>query len=203
MILSYSHLVEWGKRVGCESRRSFLTYLKEGFFDRFMQGVGIEIGYRGYENDVHPILPECIGVDLDYPGYDGKTLPFETGSVNYVYSSHCLEHISNFSEALNEWMRVVRVGGYLIVSVPHAWLYEKKKSLPSYHNADHKRLYTPASLLLEIEQSLPVNSYRVRYLSDNDTDFDYSIPPGTHSHGTYEITVVLQKIERPNWELAE
>ena len=36
----------------------------------------IDVGFRGeYENPV-PILPHAIGVDVDYPGDHGVTLPF-------------------------------------------------------------------------------------------------------------------------------
>ena len=38
-----------------------------------------------------PIIEGAIGVDLDYPGYDGATLPFPNESQDAVYSAHSLE----------------------------------------------------------------------------------------------------------------
>jgi SAM-dependent methyltransferase len=140
-------------------------------------------------------------VDTNYEGYDGRTLPFPDNSQDYVYSSHCLEHIADYQQAIKEWYRVVKVGGHIVTVVPHKYLYEKKEQLPSNWNEDHKRFYTPASLLQEFEQTLEPNSYRVRLLEDGDTGFNYSIPPEKHSSGEYEITLVIQKIQPPTWKL--
>ncbi len=83
--------------------------------------------------------------------------------------------------------------------VPHRDLYERAADLPSRWNGDHKRFYTPASLMREIEEALPVNSYRLRHLVDNDFGFDYARAPELSPVGCYEIELVLQKIERPAW----
>ena len=97
-----------------------------------------------------------------------------------------------------EWFRVVRVGGFIVLTVPHHYLYEKKHCLPSRWNADHKRFYTPASLLMDVESALESNTYRVRSLLDNDTGFNYSINSLEHSVGCYEIELVIEKIaEKP------
>ena len=37
---------------------------------------------------------------------------------DFVFASHTLEHIANPIKALNEWLRVVKNGGYLILVVP-------------------------------------------------------------------------------------
>ena len=65
----------------------------------------LDIGFKGggvYTSGVVPILEGAVGVDLDYPGYDGMTLPFGTGTQDTVYSSHCLEHIPDFIRAMQE-----------------------------------------------------------------------------------------------------
>lgn len=187
--------------VGTESRKSWYRKFLGRFFVYYMKGKGLDIGFSGYTPNIVPILDTAIGIDIDYPGYDGRTLPFADNSQDYVYSSHCLEHISDYKQAIQEWYRVVEVGGYIITVVPHKFLYEKKANLPSQWNEDHKRFYTPASLLQEFEQALEPNSYRVRFLEDGDTGFDYSIPPEEHSGGEYEITLVIEKIAKPTWSL--
>jgi SAM-dependent methyltransferase len=187
------------RKVGEESSKSFERRLLNGFFGKYMFGKGLDIGFAGYIPDVHPILPDAIGVDINYPGYDGRTLPFPDLSQDYVYSSHCLEHISDWKNAIREWYRVVKVGGHIVTVVPHKYLYEKKDKLPSRWNEDHKRFYTPASLLQEFEQVLEPNSYRVRFLEDGGEGFDYSLGPYIHSCGEYEITLVIEKILKPEW----
>lgn len=191
-----------GRQIGEEARKTLEAKLSDGFFSRYMSGENIlDIGYRGYLDNVEPVLPHATGVELDYPGYDGRTLPFPDGSQDAVYNSHCLEHISDYQQAIREWFRVIKVGGHLIVMVPHQFLYEKKEKLPSRWNEDHKRFYTPASLIGEIEKSLPPNSYRLRHLIDNDAHYDYTIGPERHAGGCYEIEMVIQKIALPVWQL--
>ena len=190
--------------VGTESRRTWQQKKDSGFFDKYMSGYGLEIGYTGYTGEnIVPILDTATGIDTDYPGYDGINLQFGTETQNYVYSSHCIEHIptSNLYLVLQEWMRVTKVGGHVVIVVPHKFLYEKKKDLPSRWNGDHKDMYTPGSLLTIIERCLAPNSYRVRLLEDGDQGFNYNLGPEVHSAGQYEITLVIQKIQNPDWSL--
>jgi len=187
--------------VGAEARKSHQKRLEKGFYNQYMSGSGLDVGFCGYLHGVVPILPGAIGVDLNYPGYDGKTLPFRDESQDYVFSSHVLEHIPDHRWNLRDWYRVVKPGGHIVIIVPHQHLYEKKQDLPSRWNSDHRRFYTPGRLLTEIEDSLDPNTYRIVHLRDNDDDFRYDIAPGRHSVGCYEIECVIRKITRPHWEL--
>jgi SAM-dependent methyltransferase len=196
--------VDPNRPVGPESRKSFAAKLKSGFFDRYLSGKSIlDIGYKGGDPTAVPIMPSAIGVDLDYPGYDGRTLPFASGSQDAVYCSHCLEHVDDYRSALREWFRVLKAGGYLIIAVPHQFLFERRIRLPSTSNLDHKRFYTPGSLLKEIEESFEPNSYRIRHLIDNDMGYDYSVAPPSYPPGCQEIELVVEKIPQPSWELED
>lgn len=183
----------WGENTGEETRKTWQSKCYN-FFPNYMNGNGLDIGYAGYLKDVHPVLPTAIGIDLSYPGYDGRTLPFPDESQDYVYSSHFLEHVSDYKNAIQEQFRVTKKHGFIVVVVPHRDLYEKKLTLPSRWNADHKRFYTASSLLKEIEDSLPINSYRIRHLLENDTGHDYTDGPDVHGRWNYEIEVVLEKL---------
>jgi SAM-dependent methyltransferase len=186
-----------------ETAGSFTSRLRSGFFAAYMAGdVILDVGYRGSFAEAKPIFPHAIGVDLDYPGYDGRVLPFADDSVDTVFSSHMLEHVADYVGAIRDWYRVVRDGGFIVCIVPHQFLYEKRWSLPSRWNGDHKRFYTPASLLQEFEAALEPNSYRVRHLRDNDADYTYSIGPDEHAGGRYEIELVIEKRPAPSWTLA-
>lgn len=185
----------WGEHVGQESRKTWKEKLENGFFDKYMSGIGLDIGGTGYVSDVKPILPSAIIVDLDYPGYDGYRLPFADQSQDYVYSSHCLEHIYNDERTIKEWFRVLKVGGHMIIVVPHQWLYEKKQYKPSRFNEDHKRFYTAGSLVYSVEMALEINTFRIRHLRENDKGHDYNQPDEEHSKGEYEIEIVLEKLK--------
>lgn len=186
------------RHVGPEAAKGYPRRLKEGFFDKYLSGKYVlDIGFQGGDPESVPITDSAIGVGLSYPGYDGRTLPFADDSQDAVFVSHCLEHIDDYKVVLADWYRVLKVGGFLIVAVPHQHLYERKAALPSWFNGDHRRFYTPASLLAEVEEALPVAGYRIRVLRDVDEGFDYSIPPERPPLGSYEIELVIEKIAIP------
>lgn len=201
-----------GRAVGTESRRTYDEKIRSGFWARYITGPRVlDIGSKG--NDVSgkpleagaalPIIEGAIGIDLDYPGYDGRTLPFPSESQDAVYSSNSLEHIPDYIKAIQEWHRVLKVGGHIIVAVPHAHLYERRRRPPSTWNLGHLRMYTAASLLAEFEAALRPNSYRVRHLYEDDRGYRYEDPPDRHGIGGYEIELVVEKIKEPGWAVAD
>jgi SAM-dependent methyltransferase len=187
------------RQVGPEVGKTLLYRIDSGFVARYLSRANIlDIGFRGEIPTALPIVPQAIGVELDYPGYDGKTLPFPDQSQDAVHASHCLEHIPDPARALGEWFRVLRIGGYLVLTVPHQQLYERKPVPTSrWGGNDHLRFYTPASFLTEIENALPLGEFRIRLLRDNDTGFDYTQPPDQPPTGCYEIELVIERIAKP------
>jgi SAM-dependent methyltransferase len=200
-----SPLWQLGRCVGAEARKSFDHKIESGFWKRFVKGPNVlDVGFKGNglgAAGVVPILQHAIGIDLDYPGYDGRTLPFESNTQDAVYSSHCLEHIPDFIGAIQEWYRVAKIGGSIIASVPSMQMYERRRRPPSRFNGSHVRFYTPASLLGEFEMALKPNSYRVRYLAENDAGYGYDVDPELPPAGCYEIELVVEKIAPPPWEM--
>lgn len=199
----YTVIFEFGeiwmsRNIGPEARKASERRLAEGFFERYLSGSAIlDIGYRGSESDALPIVDQAIGVDIDYPGYDGIRLPFDDGSQDAVFTSHCLEHIEDYPTVLRDWYRVLKIGGFLIIVVPHHHLFERKPCPPSNFTGDHKRFYTSCSLLSEVDQSLPMAGYRIRSLKENDEGFDYDIAPREYPKGLFDIELVIEKIKVP------
>ena len=186
------------RRLGAETLRSHARRTREGFYDRYLSGAAVlDIGYRGGRADAQPVTDAAIGVELDYPGYDGIRLPFEDGSQDAVFASHTLEHIDDWRAILADWFRVLRIGGFLVIAVPHQYLYERRAHLPSRFNGNHKRFYTPAILMAQIETALPMAAWRLRVLRDIDEGFRYELPPEAHPKGCYEIELVVEKIAPP------
>jgi SAM-dependent methyltransferase len=59
---------------------------------------------------------EAMPVDIVSPG---DQLPLADNSVDFVISSHVIEHFPDPIKALREWYRVVKPGGYLYIIAPH------------------------------------------------------------------------------------
>jgi ubiquinone/menaquinone biosynthesis C-methylase UbiE len=97
---------------------------------------------------------------------------------DFIFSSHCLEHMRDPYEALSNWIRVVRPGGYLVISVPDEDLYEQGV-WPSTFNSDHKFSFTickkaswsPVSI--NLFDLISKFSYLVRTLSITTIDHAY------------------------------
>jgi SAM-dependent methyltransferase len=193
---------------GIETRKLDKEREESGFYHKYLQGTGLDVGYKGLglPDGIEPVRPNAVGVDLDFPGYDGKTLPFPDESQDFVFASHVLEHIPDYVNALKDWHRVLKINGHMVLLLPHAYLYERSYFIPGPWGscADHKRVYTPARLLREIEESLLPNTYRVISLRDNDQNFNYGIglrTPPDYFGACFEIELVLKKIKPPIWDI--
>lgn len=74
-----------------------------------------------------------------------ENLPFDDAELDFVFSSHTLEHIADYKSALREWWRVLRVGGHLVLYLPHADLYPRMGE--PWSNADHKHDFMPEDII--------------------------------------------------------
>lgn len=167
--------------------------MREGFFDKYCQGKGLDVGYGG---DV--IAPGCAGWDLrngDAQYLQG--VPDE--SFDYVYSSHCLEHMNNVRVSLQNWFRCVKKGGYLLIYIPHRDLYEKQTKLPSRFNPHHKHMFLigkselPDTLDIVEEIAGSLEGYEIVYVKICDEGHVVN-PPKVEDHGEYSIEMVIKKL---------
>lgn len=64
---------------------------------------------------------------------DGKKIPLDSGRFDLVTASHVLEHLENDGLVLDEWIRLVRPGGHLLIILPaNEVLFEGSKHLRTY-----------------------------------------------------------------------
>jgi SAM-dependent methyltransferase len=128
-----------------ETSKAVARRLHDPAFTRFyFVGDGIDIGSGpdplGQYFELFPLMRSCRPWDVG----DGDAQYLEgvdDNSFDFVHSSHCLEHMYDPTTALNNWIRVLKVGGHLIVLVPDEDLYEQG-AFPSTFNADHKWTFT-------------------------------------------------------------
>lgn len=81
------------------------------FFLQCEDYIGCDVKISG-----HPHQTETIDVY-----YDGKSLPFDDGEFDGIFSSEVFEHIFNLEEIMRELHRCLRQGGIMLVSVPFVW----------------------------------------------------------------------------------
>lgn len=191
------------RRVGYETSKSYVKRWQSGFWTEWIRGPNVvDIGYRGGTPDALPLFDGVHGIELGDYGYDGLNIPLRDGWADVVHASHVLEHVGAPEQYLQEWFRVLGVGGYMLLFLPHAYLYERRLTVPpSRWSGEHLMAVTPGSLLSLIERALAPNTYRVRHLADNDRGYDYGLSIEQHPIGGLEIECVIEKIDPPAWDV--
>ena len=154
---------------GFESRK--IKYL----LPRYTRGRVLEIGCG-----VEKAFPHFIGYDsghhfgkgaADIVGDATNLSLFADQSFDALFSSHVLEHMPDMQAALDEWTRVIKVGGYICLYVPSANLYPKCGEPGA--NPDHKHDIYPQDL-----PRLFANSpygWTVHLNEERGQDYEYSI----------------------------
>jgi SAM-dependent methyltransferase len=122
-----------------------------------IKGQGIDIGCGP-----DPVTPGVRRFDLEH-GDANVISQHVKEQFDFVYSSHCLEHMHDPRTTILDWWKLVKPGGHLFVVIPDEDLYEQGV-FPSRFNPDHKATFTiskahswsPKSInVLDLANSLP------------------------------------------------
>ena len=127
-----------------ETSKSIPRRLRDVQYIRYFTGNGIDVGCGkdsiGQYAALFPLMGKVQAWDLQQG--DAQTLVgVPEASLDWLHSSHCLEHLRDPLQALARWCEVVRPGGHLVVIVPDEDMYEQG-SWPSRWNGDHKHTFT-------------------------------------------------------------
>lgn len=159
-----------------EASKTKKIWTKKEF--NFFTGEGLDIGCGK-----DPIFENAQRFDQVHGDANHITKYIEK-QYDYVFSSHCLEHMQDPKACIQEWYQLVKPGGYLIILVPDEDLYEQG-CFPSRFNDDHKwtftisksRSWSPKSLnVLDLAHSL---KGQIMSLELQDHNYDYSL----YNHG--------------------
>lgn len=112
----------------------------------YTRGKGLDLGcgpykafphFRGIDSNIDAQLfgIQATGADFIIPTCEVLD-DFASQSQDFIFSSHLLEHISNWKGALKEWWRVLKQSGYLVLYVPDKDEYPKVGAKGA--NPDHK-----------------------------------------------------------------
>lgn len=101
---------------------------------KFCKGFGLDIGCNREEWK----LPGSKAIDIIFnDGNDAYNFPWN--EIDYIYSSHCLEHLPNWVEALDYWTSKLKKGGILFLYLPD---YSQEYWRP-WNNKKHIHIFTP------------------------------------------------------------
>lgn len=157
---------------------------KIDLFHKIFKGKGIDIG-AGQDNlnkdNIFKDIKFCESFDIK----DGDAQHINSYKpekfYDFVYSSHCLEHMKYPFIAIRNWFSLVKYDGYMVIAVPDQDLYEQGH-WPSIFSTDHKWCMT-----MKNEKSKNLSSINVFDLLNSldnceiikvelvDTNYDYSL----------------------------
>lgn len=104
------------------------------YANHYCKGVGYDIGFCKEEWK----YPGAIGIDISLNnGFHADNLPND--AVDYIYSSHCLEHVDHWVNTLTLWISKLKAGGILFLYLPDfSQVYWRP-----WHNKKHNHCFTP------------------------------------------------------------
>ena len=104
------------------------------FAVHFCKGYGYDIGFCKEEWK----FPNAVGIDIGLNnGFHADNLPDK--EVDYIYSSHCLEHVIEWVKTLELWLSKLKKGGILFLYLPD---FSQKYWRP-WNNRKHNHCFTP------------------------------------------------------------
>ena len=125
-------------------------------------GTGYDVGCMKKEWS----FPDSIPIDLKFDD-EWEALNLPKTNVDYIFSSHCLEHIPDWVDVLNYWYDVLRVGGVLFLYLPH---YTQEYWRP-WNNRKHLHIFTPEIMY----DYMSDNGYKNIFYSEKDLNNSFMI----------------------------
>ena len=145
-------------------------FQSDGFASKFIfpfaecvcKGIGYDIGCMKKEWS----FPGSIPIDIAFDdGFHALNLP--TKNVDYIFSSHCLEHVDNWCETLEYWIQCLKTGGVLFLYLPH-WDQEYWRP---WNNKKHKHVLSSKI----IEKFLIDHNMKNIFISKRDLNHSFCV----------------------------
>ena len=102
----------------------------------FCSGTGVDVGCCKEEWK----YPGSLAVDPAINEYDALNFPYD--NLDYIFSSHCLEHVYDWVDVLDYWTTKLKSGGILFLYLPD---YSQEYWRP-WNNRKHLNIFTPQIL---------------------------------------------------------
>ena len=102
------------------------------FAKHVCKGTGVDVGCNREEWK----YPGAYAVDPEINEYDALNFPYD--NLDYIFSSHCLEHLNNWVDVLDYWTSKLKSGGVLFLYLPD---YSQTYWRP-WHNRKHLNIFS-------------------------------------------------------------
>lgn len=143
-------------------------YLKKGNMQKFIQPIALEF-CQGDGLDIGG-TPEWAlpGAKIVNPAYNElNALNIPEGEYDFIFSSHCLEHVHDYVGCLKYWIENIKTDGHLFLYLPHP---DMEYWLPQNCNKHYHSFYPNQMKKLVFDLGL-----RDVLVSERDLNWSFSI----------------------------
>jgi len=99
-------------------------------------GKGVDVGCNRVEWSFPGSIPVDPNINSQYNALNFPPIAYE---LDYIFSSHCLEHLQNWVDVLDYWTTKLKSGGTLFLYLPD---YSQEYWRP-WNNRKHLNIFTP------------------------------------------------------------
>lgn len=132
------------------------------FAKHYCNGVGVDIGFCKDEWK----FPGATGVDVDDTSNDYHAFQIPN-NLDYIYSSHCLEHLDDWVAALEYWKSRLNKNGVLFLYLPHP----EQEYWKPWNNRKHKHILYPD----DVKKCLVSFGFEFAFTSIRDLNHSYMV----------------------------
>lgn len=114
-------------------------------------GRGVDVGC----NRLEWAYPGAIAVDPVINGFSALYFPEHANELDYIFSSHCLEHVEDWVSVLDYWKSRLKSGGTIFLYLPD---YSQVYWRP-WNNRKHINMFSPTILKDYLEDREFINIF--------------------------------------------
>ena len=102
------------------------------------------MGWKAIGTDVSAdAIATCQRLGCEAVAYDGEQLPFRDATFDVITSWHVIEHVADVRRTLDEWHRVLKPGGWVMIETPNGSCRKVQRKGPAYRRFwAHEHTYT-------------------------------------------------------------
>jgi hypothetical protein len=183
---------------GIERSLQTLVEIVPGLSNAIRTGVALDLGLSDRQPDG---INEGSGLVVSIGPTEAGADPLAElpGNQAWLMLRDVIQNVRDYRGLIRAAFNRLAIGGILIITVPHQFLFERKYRRPSRYGSTAYRFYTPASLLMEIQEAIEPTEHRILVLKDDDAGYDYAAGLGAVPDGNKRIVLAIRRIERPWW----
>lgn len=157
--------------------KEYPAFQSQGFAAQFAipyakhvcKGKGIDVGCNREEW----MFPGALPVDPVINDYTALNFPYN--NLDYIFSSHCLEHLQNWVDVLDYWTSKIKAGGVLFLYLPD---FSQEYWKP-WNNRKHLNIFTPEIIAGYMQD----NNYKNIFKSGVDLNHSFMVFGEKKIHG--------------------